>query len=251
MEKTKVVGTKVALVTGGAKGIGAACVQRLARAGWATVVHYHHSHVQAKALAASLLAEGCQVMALKADVTSRAAMTALIEQVREQWGDVDLLVNNAGIAQSKLFTELCDDDWEQMMAVHLKGAFYCSQLVLPAMIARQAGKIINIASIWGLVGAACEVHYSVAKAGLIGMTKALAKELGPSNIQVNCVAPGVILTDMLAEYTDEDRAALCEQTPLMRLGQTEDVAAAVAFLASKDGDFMTGQVLSPNGGLVI
>ena len=163
---------------------------------------------------------------------------------------MSVLVNNAGIAQQKLFTDLSDADWRRMMGVHLDGAFYCCRAALPAMIRARYGRILNIASMWGQVGGSCEVHYSAAKAGLIGLTKALAKEEGPSGITVNCIAPGVVDTDMMASFSAEDRAALADETPVCRLGNADEVAAAAVFLCSPAAGFITGQVLGVNGGLV-
>jgi 3-oxoacyl-[acyl-carrier protein] reductase len=162
-----------------------------------------------------------------------------------------VLVNNAGVAQQKLFTDLSVDEWQRMMAIHVDGAFYTCRAVLPDMIRAHSGSIVNISSMWGQTGGSCEVHYSTAKAALIGLTKALAKEVGPAGIRVNCVAPGVIRTDMLAELSRETLNDLEEETPLCRLGTPEDVASAVSFLVSDGAGFITGQVLAPNGGIVI
>jgi len=175
----------------------------------------------------------------------------MCQAVEERLGTVDLLVNNAGIAQQKMFCDITPEEWDRMFAVTVTGAFHCCQRVLPGMLRRGGGQIINVASMWGQTGASCEVHYSAAKAALIGMTRALAKELGPSGITVNCIAPGVIDTDMCAGLDASTRAGLAEETPLGRLGTPLDVARAILFLAGEGGDFFTGQVLSPNGGFVI
>lgn len=238
---------KVILVTGGARGIGAAIVKQMAEAGWAVCLCYRYSKESAETLENAFT----DVWAIRADVRNRKEVEAMVEQCLNHFGRIDAVVNNAGIAQSRLFTDITADEWDEMLDTHLKGAFNVTQSVLPHMISEKRGKIINIASIWGMVGASCEVHYSTAKAGLIGMTKALAKEVGPSNIQVNCVAPGIIDTDMMAEFSEEDRSVLRDETPLMRLGIPEDVAYVVAFLASERASFITGQVISPNGGFVI
>ncbi len=166
-------------------------------------------------------------------------------------GSVGILVNNAGVAQQKLFTDISPSEWRDMMSVHLDGTFYCCREFLPAMIKRHSGAIINISSMWGQVGGSCEVHYSAAKAGVIGLTKALAKEVGPSGIRVNCVAPGVVRTDMLRDFSEEDLQILADDTPLMRLGTPEDIAETVAFLASVKASYITGQIIAPNGGYVI
>ena len=190
-------------------------------------------------------------MAVHADVSDAAQVRTMVQRVNEVFGHIDILVNNAGIAQSKLFTELAADDWDAMFDVNVKGVFHCCQSVLPGMISRKKGCIINVSSIWGLVGASCEVHYSAAKAAVIGLTKALAKEMGPSGIRVNAVAPGVIETDMIAGLDRQTREALKEETPLCRIGTAEDVAQTIRFLASEGAGFVTGQVISPNGGFVI
>lgn len=241
---------ETALITGGSRGIGAAIAAALARAGYAVAINYNHSADAAEALAASLRAEGRAALPVQADVSDPAQVAAMFAAVERQLGAVSVLVNNAGIAQQKLFTDLSDADWRRMMGVHLDGAFYCCRAALPAMIRARYGRILNIASMWGQVGGSCEVHYSAAKAGLIGLTKALAKEEGPSGITVNCIAPGVVDTDMMASFSAEDRAALADETPVCRLGNADEVAAAAVFLCSPAAGFITGQVLGVNGGLV-
>ncbi|HIX14075.1 MAG TPA: 3-oxoacyl-ACP reductase FabG [Candidatus Anaerofilum faecale] len=241
---------ETALITGGSRGIGAAIAAALARAGYAVAINYNHSAEAAEALAASLRAEGRAALPVQADVSDPAQVAAMFAAVERQLGAVSVLVNNAGIAQQKLFTDLSDADWRRMMGVHLDGAFYCCRAALPAMIRARYGRILNIASMWGQVGGSCEVHYSAAKAGLIGLTKALAKEEGPSGITVNCIAPGVVDTDMMASFSAEDRAALADETPVCRLGNADEVAAAAVFLCSPAAGFITGQVLGVNGGLV-
>ena len=168
-----------------------------------------------------------------------------------RFGQPSLLVCNAGIAEQQLFTDITEEQWQRMLAVNLSGVFYCCQAFLPAMIARKHGCIVNVSSIWGLQGASCEVHYSAAKAGVIGLTRALAQEVGPSGVTVNCVAPGVIDTDMCAHLDEDARAALRERIPLGRLGTAAEVAEVVAFLASPAASYLTGQVISPNGGMVL
>lgn len=240
---------KVALVTGGSRGIGAAIARRLAREGYQVAVGYRTGQKEAQALADSL-GRGVAV-AVGADVADAAQVQAMVEQVQQQLGEVTLLVNNAGFAQQKLFTDLTAQEWERVFAVHVGGAFHCCQAVLPSMIRRKDGCILNISSIWGQAGASCEVGYSAAKAALIGLTKGLAKELGPSGIRVNCIAPGVIDTQMNRQLGPEALSALAEETPLQRLGTPEEVAALAAFLAGDEASFITGQVLAINGGLYI
>ena len=242
---------KTALVTGASRGIGRAAALALAKEGWRVVLNYFSSEGSAVAAVREILDAGGEAIAVQADVSDPGQVGILFAEAEKRFGPVELLVNNAGISQQKLLTDLSDEDWRRMMGVHLDGCFYCCRAALPAMIRKKAGKIINLSSIWGMVGGSCEVHYSAAKAGIIGLTKALAKEVGPSGIQVNCVAPGVIATELNGQLSPEDLAALREETPLGRIGAPEDVAAAILFLASPAGDFITGQVLSPNGGFVI
>lgn len=235
---------KTALVTGGSRGIGAAVCRRLAEDGFRVVVHFNRSREKAEALVRELTEKtGLPHLALPAELAERAQ----VEELFRLAGPVDVLVNNAGIAQQKLFTDITEDDWRRMFAVDVDGVFRCCQCALPHMIHEKSGCIINIASIWGEIGASCEVHYSAAKAAVIGLTKALAKELGPSHIRVNCVSPGVIYTEMNAMFDKETMRDLCESTPLGRIGSPEDIAAAVSFLASDAASFITGQTLSVNG----
>ena len=239
---------KTVLITGGSRGIGAACVEAFAAAGCRVIFSYLHSQEQAAALCARW--EG-RALAVQADVADRDQVTALFRQAEQAFGPVEVLVNNAGIAQQKLFTDITPAEWRRMLAVHLDGPFYCCQAALPAMIRAKWGRIINISSMWGQVGGSCEVHYSAAKSGLIGLTKALAQEEGPSGVTVNCIAPGVVETDMMAGFSAADKQALAEETPLCRLGRPEEVAAAAVFLAGDQAAFITGQVLGVNGGLVV
>jgi 3-oxoacyl-[acyl-carrier protein] reductase len=239
------------LITGAATGIGKATALSFAADGFNVAVHYNKSEEAALTLCADIAAQGGRALAVRADVSDAAQVKKMVQRVIEVFGHIDVLVNNAGIAQSKLFTDLTADDWNTMFDVNVKGVFHCCQSVLPGMISRKSGCIVNVSSIWGLVGASCEVHYSAAKAAVIGLAKALAKELGPSGIRVNAVAPGVIDTGMIAGLNDETREALKEETPLCRLGTAEDVAQTIRFLASENAGFITGQVISPNGGFVI
>lgn len=240
--------TKVAFVTGGAKGIGSAIVKRFIKDGYKVAFTYNNSEDKAKSLA-NELGENCK--AYKLDITDSNAVNTVIADVENTFGEIFVLVNNAGIAEQSLFTDITDEMWHKMIETNLSGAFYCSRAVLKYMINRKCGKIINISSIWGEIGGSCEVHYSSAKAGLIGMTKALAKEVGLSGITVNCVSPGVILTDMTSHFDEETMNELKEETPLNKIGTPEDIAGAVSFLASSDADFITGQDLAVNGGMNI
>ena len=235
------------LISGGDRGIGAAAARAFAAAGYQVAVRYHQNAAAAAALEQQL--PGC--IAIQCDVASRASCELAFHAVEQAMGRVDVLVCNAGIAQQKLFTDITPEEWQRMLDVNLSGAFHLCQLALPGMIRRKQGRILTVSSMWGQTGGSCEVHYSAAKAGLIGLTKALAKEEGPSGITVNCIAPGVIETDMMAAFTAEDKAALAEETPVGRLGTPEEVAKLLVFLAGEDAGYITGQVFGVNGGLVI
>ncbi len=234
---------KTALITGGSRGIGAAIVRALTAKGWRVAFCYKSSQQ-----AAEQLSRETGAIPLPCDVTDSAQVRAMTEAALRQLSHIDLLVNNAGVAWQGLLTDMTDDDWRTVLDTSLTAAFFTCRALLPGMVSRQSGRIINIASIWGRVGASCEAAYSAAKAGLIGLTKALAKEVGPSGITVNCLCPGVIRTDMLSCYTEGDLAALADETPLGRLGTPEDVAAAVCWLADEAAAFVTGQIIGVDGG---
>lgn len=240
-------------LTGGSRGIGAAAVLVLAQAGYNVAFTYnaHPDAAEAVAAKARTLAPGGVFLPLQADAGDSAQVQAAVAQAEDALGSLQVLVCNAGIAQQKLFTDTTDADWRRMMAVDLDGAFYACRAVLPGMIRRKYGRIVLISSMWGQTGGSCEVAYSAAKAGLIGLGRALAKEEGPSGITVNVIAPGVIDTDMMAAFTPEDKAALAEETPVERLGTAEDIARTIVFLADEAAGYITGQVLGVNGGLVI
>ena len=235
------------LISGGDRGIGAAAAQAFYAAGYRVAVLYHQNAEAAARLEQAL--PGCTIV--QCDVASRASCELAFHTVEQALGHVDVLVCNAGIAQQKLFTDITPEEWQRMLDVNLSGAFHLCQLALPGMIHRKAGRILTVSSMWGQTGGSCEVHYSAAKAGLIGLTKALAKEEGPSGVTVNCVAPGVIDTDMMAAFTAEDKAALAEETPVGRLGSAAEVAALLVYLAGENAGYITGQVFGVNGGLVI
>lgn len=242
---------RVAFITGGSRGIGRAIARRLAAEGCAVGIDYLQAKDQAEDLVRELTAQGCAAVAVQADVADREAVTAAIRRVEAELGTVSLLVNNAGIAGQHQFQDITEDFWRRIFAVNVDGAFHTIQAVLPRMIHEKAGCIVNISSIWGQRGASCEAAYSAAKAALIGLTRSLAMELAPSGIRVNCVAPGVIRTDMVEVLGAETLSALAEQTPLGRLGTPEDVAAAVAFLAGEGAGFITGQVITADGGFIL
>lgn len=242
---------QVAVVTGASRGIGAATAVSLGDAGYTVAVLYKSNQAGAEKTVEKIQKNGGQARAYQLDVTDSTAVTAVTAQITAELGDVSVLVNNAGVSEQKLFTDITDADWSNMLSVHLNGAFYLSRAVLPAMLHEKYGRIINIASMWGETGGSCEVHYSAAKAGLIGLTKALAKELAPSGITVNAVSPGAVETDMMKMLGREVCESVAEETPVGRLGQPEEIADAVCFLASEKAAYITGQVLSINGGIVI
>ena len=242
---------KTALVTGSSRGIGKAIALLLAQDGYAVAVHCVHAVDAAQAVCDAIIAGGGCAKTYVCDIADGDAVNEMVCSITAEMGPVEVLVNNAGIAQQKLFSDITPEEWRQMMAVHVDGAYYTCRACLPYMIRQHKGAIVNVASMWGQIGASCEVHYSTAKAALIGMTKALAKEVGPAGVRVNCVAPGVIMTDMMAGFDSDTLAELADETPLCRIGTPEDVAAAVSFVVSDRADFITGQVLSPNGGYVI
>lgn len=243
--------SKTVLITGASKGIGAATAILFAEKGYNVILNYNSSAESALLLEHSLKDNGYSALAYPADVSKSNDVARMVNDVISRFGKIDVLINNAGIAQQKLFTDISDSDWDKMVSVNLTGTFNCCRAVVPYMVREKRGCIINTSSVWGMTGASCEVHYSAVKAGIIGLTKALAKELGPSGIRVNCVAPGVIGTRMNSGLSVEDLANLADETPLGRIGKTQEVAATSLFLASDDAEFITGQVISPNGGFVI
>ena len=239
------------LITGASRGIGAACAEAFAKAGYDVAVNYCRSEDKALALVNRIKALGARAFAVRADVSDSAQVRAMFGTVKAELGAPEVLANNAGISMFGLLTDLSDDDWNRMIASDLSSVFYCCRAALPDMIRARKGSIINIASMWGEVGASCEAAYSAAKAGVIGLTKALAKEVGPSGVRVNAVSPGVVMTDMMSGFTDDDIEALKAETPLEALGTPGDIAEAVLFLASDKARFITGHVMSVNGGMII
>ena len=237
---------KNVLITGGSRGIGRAMVKAFAEAGYSVAFTYLNSEKEARAVA-----EEWGALAIRADSASEEQVRSAVALVRERLGSVDVLINNAAISSFSLFTDLTLEQWNRTIAVDLTAAFLYSKEVIPDMLNKKSGRIINITSMWGITGASCEVHYSTAKAGLIGMTKALAKELGPSGITVNAIAPGVIMTDMNKALPEEELAALAEEAALCRNGEPHEVAAAALFLAGDGASYVTGDVLNVSGGFVV
>lgn len=234
------------VITGGSRGIGAAMAKAFCENGDRVFIIYEKNETAAKNVA-----ESCGAIPLKADISSKTAVLAVADEIHEKYGKVDVVINNAGIAQIKLFSDVTEDDLERMFGVNIYGAFYVTQGFLSDMINKKSGKIINISSMWGEVGASCEVHYSASKAALIGFTKALAKELAPSGITVNCITPGVIDTEMNSELDAQAKEELINEIPLMRMGKAEEVANLALFLASSQADYITGQVIGVSGGMII
>jgi len=240
---------KTVLITGGSRGIGAETARVFARAGYNTLITYYKSEAAAQKLVEEINASGGRAVCVYCDVRSQADTDNAVRAAEKFFGGVDVSIVSAGAAHFGLVTDITPQEIDDIININLKGAIYAARSVIPRMVSQKSGSIIFISSIWGMVGASCEAVYSAAKAGVIGLTKALAKELGPSNIRVNCVAPGVITTDMTASLSAETLAALKAETSLGKLGSPSDIAACALYLAQ--AEFMTGQIISPNGGLVI
>ncbi|MBQ8381260.1 MAG: 3-oxoacyl-ACP reductase FabG [Clostridia bacterium] len=237
---------KTVLITGGSRGIGRAAVKLFSKNGYRVAFTYKSSEEEAKALARE-----CGALAIKADSESESDIISAVSLVESELGGIDILINNAAVSSFSLLTDISLAEWRRVVDTSLTGAFLYSREALRSMIRKKWGRIVNVSSMWGLVGSSCEVHYSAAKAGLIGFTKALAKEVGPSGITVNAVAPGVIDTDMNSSLSDEELSALCDETPVSRIGSPEEVAKAIYFLAGDDSSFVTGEILNISGGFVV
>lgn len=239
------------IVTGASRGIGKACALAFGKSGADVIVNYTRSKEKAEEVCEEISKLGGRALPFCADVADRKVVDEMIAFAHSNFGSISILVNNAGIAEQIMFCDITEEKWDRMFAVDVKGVYNCIQAALPDMIHNKSGRIINISSMWGITGASCEVHYSAAKAAVIGMTKALAKELGPSGITVNAIAPGVISTEMNGNISEEIMTELKEETPIGRIGTPEDIAETALFLASPKASFITGEVISVNGGFVI
>lgn len=242
---------KYALITGASGGIGAATARAFAQAGYGVAIHAHRSVDKLHALAQELSALSVPVLEVCADLSDPVQAKTMVDNVLEKFCQLDILVCCSGLSHVGLVTDINPQQWKTLFGVNVDGMHYCCQAVLPHMVHRKEGCILTVSSMWGQVGASCEVAYSATKGAVIAYTKALAQEVGPSNIRVNCIAPGVIATEMNAHLSPEDMAALADETPLGRIGTPEECASCALFLASEGASFVTGQVLAPNGGLVI
>lgn len=242
---------KTVLITGASHGIGRETAALFATQNYNVVINYNSSENEAKSLATELKSQGFDAIAVKADVSKRNEVEEMFQTINKTFGDVHILVNNAGVESQKLFTDVTEDEWDRIFDINIKGMFNCCQLALKSMIKNHYGKIVNVSSMLGITGSSCEVAYSASKAAVIGLTKALAKEVGPCSINVNTVAPGVIDTKMNRKIAPEIIERLKQQTPLGTIGTCEDIAETILFLTSDCSKFITGQVISPNGGLVI
>lgn len=244
---------KTVLVTGGSGGIGTALCVAFAQVGYNVIIHSYSKMEKADNLAKILCESyGINAISITADVSNRKSVNNMFDKIEQNFESVDILINNSGIAQQKLFTDISVEEWKSMIGVNLDGVFNCTQEALKRyMLKNHNGVILNISSMWGQVGASCEVHYSAAKAGVIGLTKALAKEVGLSGIRVNCICPGVIMTDMMKNFDEYTINELKKETPLNTLGTPKDIADAAVFLCSDKAKFITGQIIGVNGGFVI
>ncbi|MBU5294570.1 glucose 1-dehydrogenase [Anaerosalibacter bizertensis] len=242
---------RTVLITGSSRGIGRATAKKFAIEGYNVIINYYKSKDKAYSLLEEVLSFGANAIVVQADVSDRKQVEEMFKKSYEKFGNIDVLVNNAGIADMTLFTDVTEEQWQRMFDVNVNGMFNCCQCVLPKMISEKSGRIINIASIWGLVGASCEAHYSATKGAIISFTKALAKELGPSNILVNAIAPGAVDTDMIGGISEEIREVLKEETPLGVIAKPEEIADVIYLLSTEETKLITGQVINPSGGFVI
>ncbi len=242
---------KTVLVTGASRGIGKSIALEFAKRDYNVIVNYEKNDEAAMRTKSEIEEYGVGVLLIKADVSDEKKVEQMIKDARVYFGNIDIVVNNAGIVYRRLFQDVSTDEWKRIFDVNVNGVYNVCKHIIPKMIESKKGVIVNIASIWGIVGGAMETHYSATKGAIIALSKALAKELAPSNIRVNVVAPGAVDTDMLSELTDEEMKTLKEITPLGEIGRPDDIAKLVYYLSTDDSRFITGQVISPNGGIVI
>lgn len=240
---------KIIIITGGSRGIGKCLVEELAGLGYTIIFTYNESQEKAKEIQELCTKQGYNVENYKVNASKKEEIKEFAKIVLEKYKNIDVLINNAGISQTKIFQDITDQDWDNIINTNLSSVFYMTREILPNMIQNKKGCIINISSIWGLVGASCEVHYSVSKAGIDGLTKALAKEVGASNIRVNSIAPGTIYTDMNKMYTKVEMDEIVQEIPLQKIGNPKDIARCVKWLI--EDEYTTGQIISPNGGWII
>lgn len=252
MEENKernIISNKIVLVTGGSRGIGAGIVKLLVENGYKVILNYNKSEKCAQEIKKQLQEQNIEIDIIKADVTNKDEINYMINNIIDKYGKIDVLINNAGIAQEKVFLDISDEEWQKMLDANLNSVYYCTKMVLPHMLNRKEGCIINISSIWGVTGGSCEVAYSTTKAAINGFTKALAKEMGPSNIRVNCIAPGIIDTDMNKNLSKEDIEQIKEEIPLNKIGNARDIAKCAKWLI--EDSYTTGQIINVNGGWFI
>lgn len=249
-EGNKPIGDMTVLVTGGSGGIGGAIAERFATVGMNIVIHYMNSHEAANDVARRCMALGAKVMTVTADMKDRNQLLRMAEKLESSGMQPDILVNNAGKAHYGMLADVTEDEWDDIMAVNLKGTFLCSQIFMPYMVTQRYGRIINVSSVWGISGASCEVAYSASKGGVNAFTKALSKELAPSGVTVNAVAPGAVQTAMLSNLQEEELRMLEEEIPAGRLASPQEIASLVYFLALPESGYITGQIISPNGGWI-
>ncbi|SET41489.1 3-oxoacyl-ACP reductase FabG [Paenibacillus sp. NFR01] len=249
-ESGKPLNEMTVLITGGSGGIGGAIAERFASVGMNIIIHYMRSHEAANDVARRCMALGAKVLTVAADIRDRGQLLRMAERLEQAGMLPDILVNNAGVAHYGMLADVTEEEWDDLMAVNLKGTFLCSQIFMPGMISRRFGRIINVSSVWGISGASCEVAYSASKGGVNAFTKALAKELAPSGVTVNAVAPGAVQTAMLNNLQEDEMRMLKEEIPVGRLASPEEISSLVYFLALPESGYITGQVISPNGGWI-
>ncbi|WP_151735067.1 elongation factor P 5-aminopentanone reductase [Paenibacillus tengchongensis] len=249
-ESGKPIKEMTVLITGGSGGIGGAIAERFASVGMNIVIHYMNSHEAANEVARRCMALGAKVLTVAADVRDRTQLERMAERLESSGMLPDILVNNAGKAHYGMLADVTEQEWDDIMAVNLKGTFLCSQIFMQHMISQRFGRIINVSSVWGISGASCEVAYSASKGGINAFTKALAKELAPSAVTVNAVAPGAVHTSMLSNLQEDEMRMLEEEIPAGRLAAPEEISSLVYFLALPESGYITGQIISPNGGWI-